>query len=61
MPSFRQDVEREADLAEEVARFYGYNNIEPTLLSGKSSTLGKKTLSKSRRYYYKYNGFMWTI
>lgn len=46
VPSFRQDVEREADLAEEVARFYGYNNIEPTLLSGKSSTLGKKTFKQ---------------
>lgn len=45
-PSFRQDIEREADLVEEVARFYGYNNIEPTLLSGKSSTLGKKTFKQ---------------
>lgn len=42
VPSFRPDVEREADLAEEVARFYGYNKIEATLLSGKSSTLGGK-------------------
>ncbi len=43
IPAFRPDVEREADLAEEVARFYGYNNIEASLLSGKSSTIGKKT------------------
>ena len=43
VPSFRSDVEREADIAEEIARFYGYNNIKPTLLSGKASTLGKKT------------------
>jgi len=43
VPSFRLDVEREADLAEEIARFYGYNNIEATLLQGKSATLGKKS------------------
>jgi phenylalanyl-tRNA synthetase beta chain len=43
VPSFRPDVEREADIAEEIARFYGYNNIEATLLSGKTATLGKKT------------------
>lgn len=43
VPSFRPDVEREADLAEEVARFYGYNNIKSTLLSGKETTQGKKS------------------
>lgn len=47
VPSFRPDVEREADLAEEVARFYGYNNIEATLLSGKAATQGKKTFKQS--------------
>jgi phenylalanyl-tRNA synthetase beta chain len=30
-PSFRVDIEREADLIEEVARLYGYNNIPTTL------------------------------
>jgi phenylalanyl-tRNA synthetase beta chain len=30
-PSFRFDIEREADLVEEVARIYGYNNIEVSL------------------------------
>ncbi len=30
-PSFRIDIEREADLIEEVARLYGYNNIPATL------------------------------
>ncbi len=30
-PSFRVDIEREADLVEEVARLYGYNNIPTTL------------------------------
>lgn len=46
VPSFRPDVEREADLAEEVARFYGYNNIDATLLAGKASTIGKKTFKQ---------------
>lgn len=46
VPSFRADVEREADLVEEVARFYGYNNIVPTLMSGKTSTQGKKTFKQ---------------
>jgi len=43
VPSFRDDVEGMADLAEEVARFYGYNNITPTLLKGKEATIGIKT------------------
>jgi len=43
VPSFRPDIEREADLAEEVARFYGYNNIKATLLEGKATTVGRKT------------------
>lgn len=30
-PSFRVDIEREADLVEEVARVYGYNNIPTSL------------------------------
>jgi phenylalanyl-tRNA synthetase beta chain len=30
-PSFRVDIEREADLVEEIARLYGYNNIPVTL------------------------------
>lgn len=42
-PTFRPDLEGEADIAEEIARFYGYNNIKPTLLSGKETTLGGRT------------------
>ncbi len=30
-PSFRMDIEREADLVEEIARLYGYDNIPVTL------------------------------
>lgn len=33
-PSFRIDLERPADIAEEVARIYGYNNIPSTVLTG---------------------------
>lgn len=42
-PSFRGDIVELADLCEEVARFYGYNKIKPSLLSGKESMQGKKT------------------
>ena len=34
VPSFRSDVEDKADIAEEVARFYGYNNIPSTIVRG---------------------------
>ena len=37
VPSFRQDLECEADLAEEVARFYGYDNIPVTLPRGEAT------------------------
>ena len=40
IPTFRQDLLRTADLAEEVARFFGYDNIPTTLPSGES-TMGK--------------------
>ncbi len=39
-PSFRQDIHCLADLAEEVARFYGYDKIPTTLPSGES-TMGR--------------------
>ena len=38
VPTFRQDVLRLADLAEEVARFYGYDNIPTTLPTGEATT-----------------------
>lgn len=40
VPTFRQDLECFADLAEEVARFYGYDNIPTTLPTGEA-TAGK--------------------
>ena len=46
VPTFRPDLEAQADLAEEIARFYGYDKIEPTLASG-TPTVGKKTYEQS--------------
>lgn len=40
IPSFRQDLEGFADIAEEVARFYGYDRI-PVSLPRSSATAGK--------------------
>ena len=37
-PTFRQDTHRLADVAEEVARFFGYDNIPTTLPSGEATT-----------------------
>ena len=37
-PTWRQDLERMADVAEEVARFYGYDRIPTTLPSGEATT-----------------------
>lgn len=41
-PSFRPDLQAEADIAEEIARFHGYDVIPTTLLRGET-TLGAKT------------------
>ena len=40
VPSWRGDVRRMADLAEEVARFHGYNNIPATLMRGQTTKGG---------------------
>ena len=40
IPTFRQDLLRTADIAEEVARFFGYANIPTTLPHG-ATTMGK--------------------
>ncbi len=46
VPTFRPDLEAQADLAEEIARFYGYDKIEPTLAAG-TPTVGKKTYAQN--------------
>lgn len=46
IPTFRPDLEAQADLAEEIARFYGYAKIVPTLAAG-TPTVGKKTYSQT--------------
>ncbi len=42
VPYFRQDVEQMADVAEEIARFYGYDTLDTTLIKA-DTTLGVKT------------------
>ena len=40
VPSWRGDVEHYSDIAEEVARFYGYNKIPCTLMRGQTTSGG---------------------
>ena len=47
VPSWRGDVEGMADLAEEVARFYGYNNIPNTLSSGLNERRGWNSVQQA--------------
>jgi phenylalanyl-tRNA synthetase beta chain len=44
-PTFRDDIEREADLAEEVARLYGYDKLPVTLAIG-TPTVGKRNFDQ---------------
>ena len=60
VPSFRQDIVCFADIAEEVARFYGYDKIPTTLPSGEATT-GKLTfklrIEEKARDVAEYCGF----
>ena len=60
VPTFRQDVECMADLAEEVARFYGYDKIPMVLPTGEA-TAGKLSyklrLEQTAREIAEYCGF----
>lgn len=47
VPTSRLDVEAEADLAEEVARIYGYNEIESTKMRGATTAGGKNPEQKT--------------
>ena len=46
VPSWRADVVHYSDLAEEVARFFGYNNIPCTLVSGETTQGGYSETQK---------------
>lgn len=48
IPTYRPDLTEEADIAEEVARLYGYDRLPATLASG-TPTIGKKTDAQLRR------------
>ncbi len=59
-PSWRQDLLSKADIAEEVARFYGYDKIPTTLPSGEATAGGisyKISLEKLARNVAEYCGF----
>ena len=47
-PDFRQDVEGEADLCEEVLRIYGYDKIPATLLRGETTPGGRSAAMRLR-------------
>ena len=47
VPSWRADVEHYSDIAEEVARFYGYNRIPSTLSAGVNPRRGFSPVQKA--------------
>lgn len=60
IPTFRQDLKVYADIAEEVARFFGYDKIPTTLPHG-ATTMGrvskKKELERIAMFAARHNGF----
>ncbi len=60
IPSFRQDLLRDCDMAEEVARFFGYDRIPVTLPSGESMSGGlsfKLRVEQTARQVAQFCGF----
>ena len=52
VPSWRSDIEHYSDIAEEVARFYGYDTVQSTMIRGKTSQGG---WSDAQRYVNRLN------
>ncbi len=50
VPSWRSDIEHYSDIAEEVARFYGYDVVESTMMRGRTAQGGwnEKQLTENR-------------
>jgi phenylalanyl-tRNA synthetase beta chain len=49
IPSWRSDIEHYADIAEEIARFYGYDVIEPTMFKGVTAQGGYSDRQNAER------------
>ncbi len=49
VPSWRSDVEHYSDIAEEVARFYGYDNLPTTLMRGDTTRGGLSDRQKAEK------------
>ncbi len=49
VPSWRSDIEGFADIAEEVARFYGYDKIAPTVFKGVTAQGGYNDKQRTER------------
>lgn len=47
-PIFRQDIDGEADLCEEVLRIYGYHHLKPTTLRGETTLGGRSPRVRMR-------------
>lgn len=54
VPSFRVDIEHKADIAEEIARIYGYNNIPTTVIRG----VAEASLTPEQKFENKVNSTM---